>query len=695
MSLFAEMKRRNVVRVGAAYAVVAWLLIEVSDTILPRLGLPDWTVTFVIVLVALGFPLALFLSWAYELTPEGVKRTHEVPVERSVTGFTGRRLDFAIIGVLALALAWFSWDRFGPHGVREASIAVLPFVDMSADGDQAYFGDGLSEEILNLLAGIRELKVSGRTSSFAFRGTTVSIPEIGRELGVAHVLEGSVRRSGDRLRITAQLVETATGFHLWSETYDRRLEDVFAIQDEIAGHIANALRLTLAGSTRDGTSDLEAYDLYLRARTLIYGRTPAGLVEARRLIDRSLALDPDYPPALAASGELLMLLSDSPNSYGDIPEREANAAARIALERALGLDPNLADANAAMGLLFINLKDYAGAEAHLERALALNPSHTNANHWYALSFLRSGRLNAAIEARRRFERLDPLFLTNLSNLVWELAAVGNFEESESLARRLRQMHPQHNQSLYGLVPFVQGRLAEAAEFYAALNATTRATVGSRVYAAMSWYGLGEYDRVLDLAGESPDLRTLSALGREAEGLAAARAQFAEAPGDPSSRSSLLWGLSAAGRHEELLDWVSATWSRPEDLERDLRGSSPDLGPLVPLAVAQRATGRDAELAVTLEYMRGFLDFLEENGWAFGRFVADQARFHALSGERTPALDRLAEAIDLGHRDPLMGREPAFEPWWNDAAFQALVARNLQFINVEREKLGLARLGEQG
>jgi TolB-like protein len=279
---FQELKRRNVVRVAAAYAVVAWLLIEVSDTIFPRLGFPDWTVTFIIVLVALGFPLALFLSWAYELTPEGVKRTEEVPVEASVTRLTGRRLDFAIIGVMALAIGWLSWEQFGPGGeAREASIAVLPFVDMSADGDQEYFGDGLSEEILNLLAGIRELKVSGRTSSFSFKGTNVSIPEIGRTLGVAHVLEGSVRRSGDDLRITAQLVEAGTGFHLWSDTYDRRMVDVFAIQDEIAGAIADALRLTLVASAHE-TADLEAYDLYLMARTLIYGRSVEGLNEAHR-----------------------------------------------------------------------------------------------------------------------------------------------------------------------------------------------------------------------------------------------------------------------------------------------------------------------------------------------------------------------------------------------------------------------------
>ena len=195
----SELKRRNVFRVAAAYAVVGWLLIEVSDTVFPRLGLPEWTVTFVIALLAIGFPVALFLAWAYELTPEGVKKTGEVRPAESITPITGRKLDFVIIGVLAVALGWFGWDKFvrepaqpvADAADREASIAVLPFTDMSPEGDQEYFADGLSEEILNLLAGIHELKVTGRTSSFSFKGKDVPIPEIGRTLGVAQSISNT------------------------------------------------------------------------------------------------------------------------------------------------------------------------------------------------------------------------------------------------------------------------------------------------------------------------------------------------------------------------------------------------------------------------------------------------------------------------------------------------------------------------
>jgi TolB-like protein/tetratricopeptide (TPR) repeat protein len=696
-SLFEELKRRNVIRVSAAYLVVAWLLIEVSDTIFPRLGLPDWSVTLVIALVALGFPLALFLSWAYELTPAGVKRTEEVPIQQSVTRFTGRKLDFVIIGVLVVALGWFAWDRFGPGGgrvatdAREATIAVLPFVDMSAERDQEYFGDGLSEEILNLLAGIRELRVSGRTSSFSFKGTNVSIPEIGRTLGVAHVLEGSVRRSGDQLRITAQLVETATGFHLWSDSYDRRLEDVFAIQDEIAGAIADALRLTLVASAQGGTGDLEAYDLYLRARTLIYGRTVDGLREARTLIDRALALDPDYPPALAASGELWMLLSDSPSSYGDIPEDEANTAARAVLQRALALDPELADAHAAMGLLFMNLNDYDAALLRLERALAINPSLTNAHHWQALAYSRSGQMLKAVESRRRLAAVDPLFLTNLESLVSELGAIGAFQEAEELARRIQRSHPDYSGRESGFVLWMRGRLGEAVEHLERVRAGGDNRRTTRFFLESTYYSLGDYARSLEVSEGFLESQAAIGLGRDDEGLAAVRARSEASPGDFLATWGLLHGLSLADRHQELLDWVAGRSAGPAGLSTMVPHAFSNGGTLAPLAVAQRGLGRDAELAATLEYWGGVLAFLEENGFATGKFAFAQASFHALSGDRTRALERLTVAIDRGHRDPLLFRSPPFEPWWNDAGFRALVDRNLALINVEREKLGLEPL----
>jgi TolB-like protein len=695
--LFTELKRRKVVRVAVVYAATAFVILQAADIMLPRLGVPEWAMSLIVMLVVLGFPVAMVLAWALELTPDGVRVTPSTvqshPSEPTPS-LLGKR-TILIVGVLVvlgigLGAGWFLRPTTTPSA-REASIAVLPFVDMSAEGDQQYFGDGLSEEILNLLAGIDGLRVSGRTSSFAFKGTSTSIPEIGRSLGVAHVLEGSVRRADDRLRITAQLVETGTGFHLWSDTYDRRLEDVFAIQDEIAGSIAEALRLTLVASAQGATDDLEAYDLYLRARTLIYGRRPSGLQEARTLIDEALALDPDYAPALAASGELWMLLSDSPWSYGDIPEDEARARAREVLQRALALDPELADAHAAMGLLFMLLSDYDTSLAYLERALALNPSLTNANHWHRLAHSRSGQMRKAVESGRRFAELDPLFVTNLGDLVAELGVVGEFQEAEELARRIQRSHPDYSLVNFGFFLRERGRLAEAVEQLERIRAGGDDGRLPRLALELTYYGLGDYARALEVSERLLGVEASIGLGRDDEALAAVRVRLEGSPGDYVAVSGLLHGLSLAGRHQELLDWVAEGWASPAGLSAMVPLNFSTGGTLGPLAVAQRSLGRDAELASTLEYWGGVLEFLDENGFADSPFAFTQASFHAVSGDREQAMERLSVAIDRGHRDPLLYRSPPFEPFWNDAEFRALVERNIALINVEREKLGLEPL----
>ena len=262
MSLFNELKRRNVFKVGAGYVVIAWLAIQVGTSVLPIYGTPDWFLRAFVLVLLLGFPVALVLAWLLEVTPEGVKVD---------SGPVGNKRMYAIAAVLAaLALGWYF------HGMRTApkadlgdarSIAVLPFVNMSGDKNNEYFSDGVSEEILNVLAEIPELKVAARTSSFSFRGSKEEVPQIAHQLGVRMVLEGSVRKQGDRVRITAQLIDSSTGFHVWSQTYDRELKDIFAIQDEIAKSIGEELKLRVAGEGKvahRGTENLQAYDLYLR-----------------------------------------------------------------------------------------------------------------------------------------------------------------------------------------------------------------------------------------------------------------------------------------------------------------------------------------------------------------------------------------------------------------------------------------------
>lgn len=319
MSLIVELKRRNVFRVAAAYLVVGWLLTEVLTTILPTLGAPDWTSRAVILIFAFGFVPAVILSWVYEITPEGIKREHEVVREDSITGATGKKLDYVTVAAVIIGIVFFATfsARQSEQGaespaplantaVSDASVAVLPFVNMSNDEDNEYFSDGLTETLLHMLSQVPDLKVAARTSSFSFKGENRTIQEIAQSLGVAHVLEGSVQRSGDRVRITAQLIRAEDGFHVWSANYDRTLDDIFGIQDEIAEEVGRELSASLLGTPVDSiidgvnTTSPDAFDLYLQAlkerATYSYG----GLSAAEDLLKGALRIDPDFLEAKTA-----------------------------------------------------------------------------------------------------------------------------------------------------------------------------------------------------------------------------------------------------------------------------------------------------------------------------------------------------------------------------------------------------------
>jgi adenylate cyclase len=333
MSLLTELKRRNVIRVAIAYIAGAWLLTEVSGTLFPAFGIPEWGVRFVVIVLALGFLPALIISWAYELTPEGLKREKDVVREASITHFTAKRLDGITIGLIVVALVFIAADRFWfsprhteqlsapaevvtervatePEASTESdkSIAVLPFVNMSDDPDNEYFSDGISEEILNALAKVSGLKVAGRTSSFAFKDKNDDLAEIGKVLRVSHILEGSVRKSGKRVRITAQLINVDDGFHMWSETYDRTLDDIFAIQDEIAAKVVARLKVTMLGDApKTEETDPEVYALYLQARHLGHRGTSGDWEQSNALYQRALAIDPNYTAAWSGLSGLLQL----------------------------------------------------------------------------------------------------------------------------------------------------------------------------------------------------------------------------------------------------------------------------------------------------------------------------------------------------------------------------------------------------
>ncbi len=447
MSLFSELKRRNVFRVGIAYLIVAWLVLQVADLVLDNITAPEWVMQVLMLVVAVGFPLVLIFAWAFELTPEGLKRDAEVDRSQSITDRTGRKLDRAIILVLVIALAYFIWERQSGTPVQtepvaavetqaelDRSIAVLPFVNMSADADNEYFSDGLSEELLNLLAKVDGLKVAARTSSFKFKGSEADITEIGQQLNVATVLEGSVRKAGNDVRITAQLIKVDDGFHLWSETYDRSLDNIFQVQGEIAGHIVDALKLPLLGQDAqpvvpNATANVEAYDLYLLGRHHTRTLNEVSLQKAIDYFTQATALDPEFAPAWAGLADAYLWMSD----FGGMSTQTAIELAGKAIQRSLALDPQDPAALAAKAFLF-NIQGRANEAVDLlEQVLLINPNHIDAllnvsdNIW----LYDSERASALV--RKAYE-LDPLDERTRMYLTRRLNSENRFEEAENMLR---------------------------------------------------------------------------------------------------------------------------------------------------------------------------------------------------------------------------------------------------------------------
>jgi TolB-like protein/Tfp pilus assembly protein PilF len=713
MSLFAELKRRKVIRVAVVYAATAFAVLQAADIMLPRMGVPDWGISLVIALTLLGFPIALVLGWALEVTPDGIKRTEAAPAETSdaaTPALLGKRTVFAaaLLVVLGIGIGagWFLRPASGPDAtpaddsaaelVVQRSIAVLPFADMSPNRDQEYFSDGLSEEILNLLAQIRDLRVIGRTSSFAFKGRNEDLRTIGSTLGVAYLLEGSVRKAGDDLRITAQLIQADDGSHLWSQSYDRRLENIFAIQTEIAASIAEALRVSLVGPDKAApvaqvTASLPAYDLFLQARRLIETRTRSSIEAARQLLDEALALDPDYAPALAAAAQAVLFLNDRVGGYGDIPMDQAAALAQPLLDRALALDPNLAEAHAVQGLLLNQQGEFTRAEASLARALALNPNLSDALHWQAGLLGDAGRLREQLAAQRRLVELDPLHVANLAGMPWALLESGELDEAEAAAVRLQRAFPDNPMAFASAAGVLinTGRLAEARA--AVARALALAPGDSLARTANSWihFLLRDFDQLWPLPDPHFHARALIALGRVDEAVALARGRAAAAPGDHTAATDLLFTLSQAGQHDEVLALYRERWADLDGI--DARFGTKEHQVQAPIAAAQHALGRQAALAETLAHWRERLEYLREQGHAGLNFAKAEAHYLALAGERTAALAALTRAIDLGDRDPLLERDPAFIGLHDDPAFQVQVNRTIDLVNIERAKLGMGPL----
>jgi TolB-like protein len=419
MSLFQELKRRNVIRIAILYLVSSWVLLQLADVLSSLLNAPEFAGSIVVMLLVLGFFPALIFAWVYEMTPEGLKREVDVDRSQSMTPETGKKLNVVIIVLLVIAISGLVVDRLIPETsveedavlvespeapVNDLSIAVLPFADLSQDQDQKYFTDGLSEELLNLLVRVDELRVASRTSSFAFRGSSLGIPEISKALNVGHILEGSVRKDGDRIRITAQLIEAGTDTHLWSENFDRELTDIFAIQDEIANAIVNALtgELGMGGdrviTVEAVTENLDAYEMFLTARELFINREQ--LPESIRLFRKAVELDPDFARAWAGLGAVEGVANEW--IFGDGIDHEP--LAKVAAEKALSLNPDLSMPLAVLGLI---ANDYSDSLDYLSAAIEKDPKNTSAWLWLGLHQMVAGFIDESMASLQQCLAIDP------------------------------------------------------------------------------------------------------------------------------------------------------------------------------------------------------------------------------------------------------------------------------------------------
>jgi TolB-like protein/Tfp pilus assembly protein PilF len=573
VSLYAELKRRNVIRMAGLYLVGAWLLIQIAETLLPIFHTPDWVLQVLVVLLALGLVPALVFSWIYELTPEGLKRDAEVDPAHSIAPRTAQRMDrlmgLGLLAVVAIVIADRFWPASAPRDdaitqpsagapadpmadsaapvaastAPEKSIAVLPFTDLSPNRDHEYFSDGMAEEILNALAQVKDLKVAGRTSSFHFKGKDQDLRSIGQSLGVSNVLEGSVRKQGEQVRITAQLIQVSDGFHLWSQTYDGDLRDVFELQERIARAITDELEVILNGDqqqrlTRQGTDNVLAHQQYLRGRYFWNRRGYLNLKSAEQAFQAALAADPEYVDAWAGLAQTQALIFEYSVNDPDSPGRvDTSDQALDAAEHALRLDPHHSAALSVRAVVRGQYQfDWVAAEKDFRAAIASNPRDATALHWYGELLMYQRRWEEAGAQLDAAIAIDPL------------APVLHLAKAHSLAFR---------GELEAALPIYEEALRLLPDMYVALKAK-----------AFALLQLGRFDEAARVAGQMSGSE-----GQAMQALAAAMNDptlteqtvailQADGPGGVSGRARMLLML---GRHDLALDQLERLFAEGDPL----------------------------------------------------------------------------------------------------------------------------------
>lgn len=712
MSFFAELKRRNVIRMAAAYLVLSWLLIQVAGQLLPVFGAPEWVMRVLVMVLAAGLVVVLVFSWVYELTPQGLRRESEVPAEQSVTMHTARRLDHITIVLVLLALGVFAADRWWP-GARDrqpagstsqgagsvspatgrASIAVLPFVNMSEDEANEHFGDGLSEELLNLLAKVPELKVAARTSSFHFKGKDSTIADIAKALQVDTVLEGSVRRSGDTIRVVAQLIAASDGTHLWSEKYDRKMSDIFVVQDEIAGHIVKALLPKLGAADQPvfasggGRISPELHERFLLARREFYDGTPESARHAHQEFLAIAEAAPDHAPVHAWLARSWLAVQQSRG--GDVPPAVARPAAQKAIDRALALDPGEALAHLVQAQLWWQADDAAQALAAVDKALALNPALVDAYLVRQNLLVQAGRVPEALQALETARAIDPLHPGVLADLAHLQNLQDRKVEAFATIERLYSVNPARALGMEAHLYRDNNEVARSV-YVLELDLREHPDDADRVNRLAEYYqGLGLHDNPL-VARSRDGYLSLAVLGRRDAALAGMSAALAKLE-DPVARGWVeFYGYYALGDHAKVAElllrkWqelptkaIGATFGSIEGiflaamLQREGRiGRAPELMPALAAMAAKSSPLHDA----SHWYLLGLVALLEQR-----------------TDDAVAAFTRLVDTGDAGFwyfGNPM-------EPAWlfeSDPRFQQILAR--MTANRDAQLAELERLRKSG
>jgi len=657
-SLLTELKRRNVFRVTAAYAIVGWLIVQVADIGLESFGAPDWVMKTLLLLLVIGLPVVATLAWAFEWTPDGVRRDSDVTDDQRIPRRNGRTLDFIIIGCLTIALVYFVFESRDSSDVGSArfvdkSIAVLPFINIGGNEEDDYLSDGLAETLLHLLAQIEEIQVAARTSAFKFKNTNEDVRVIGERLGVATVLEGSIQRSGDRIRITAQLINVDDGFHLWSANFDRTINDIFVVQDEIATSVVDALEVTLLGGVRsDLTTDPAAYDELLRLRDDVRSanneRISAAIESLRSLTDRY----PDYADAHAELATAYIIHSER---AGLIPE-EIEQKALAAAKEAVRLSPDAAVGHIALAHVLTGRQEHVAAGAAIARAMELEPGNAEIMVDHAAVLISRREYRQSVEILEQAVRLDPLNTATISALSAAYANIGAVDDARKIARSAIEKAPGNQDLIYGLaqVNLLLGDYISALKGLEELGEIAPEHIGAWQTPFIAYLDLGDYEAAKYYVERTEALSK----NRGAD----ERAQYCFVVGDRECQYAATQRLVATRegffvnvwQAKMLLDsgMVVEALAVMEPLQEhfDTTGSTyGNLGSRLNLAAIYQllddTRNRDKLLASVTETIKHGVD----NGWATWEPYYYLAAVEAVRGDLDKAIVLLDEAMKSGFR----------------------------------------------